>query len=424
MDQFSIRQIETSEPVKSSNLHNSKVKNKTADNARGVTLLSWLCGVCLFSFLYETLLPATPHMTSLFPYPMEKNAGPLVWLMAGVAIGTLAGGAASDRLGRRNTLLTALVIAGLGSLISFVFVKNWSAFVSGRLLAGSGSGAALVLCRVSLREECELSRQLLVSSYLSLSVALTTVTSPLLGILTFEAFGLSGLLLLNLVFSGFVLFVAIYGFKETQKIKNDHRGLANLFSDAGKLLHDSHFLLVTSVVTLAWVIFVLLGASLPTLLQGQFSLSRKEYAVAIAAAYFAYFFGIRVSRQILSDVGPYVQIIRATLMLVLVFGTMIVYVMQNNVSAYAFIGAVVCVYFLLGFILPLAQALVMRDKYPSFGLVASLFYFTELLCGAVALWVFSAVHGDLLTKLVVACLVTATVLSFVGFGLAARVRHI
>ncbi len=338
-------------------------------------------------------------------------------------MGTLAGGAVSDRLGRRNTILAALFIAGLGSLISFVFEESWFALVGGRLLAGSGSGAALVLCRVALREECGISRQLLVSSYLSLSVALTTVTGPLLGNWTFEAFGLRGLLLLNLGASGFVLLIALLGFKETRRVKIDRRGAPSVFVDAGGLLRDPHFLFVTGVVTLAWVIFVLLGASLPTLLQVRFGFSRQEYAVATATAYLAYFVGIRVSRKMLASVGPYAQITRATAMLVPVFGAAIVCVMQSDVSARAFIGVVVCVYVLLGFVLPLAQALVMRDEYPSFGLVASLFCFTELLCGAVALWVFSGVPGDLLTRLVVACLGAATVLCFVGFGLAACGRR-
>jgi len=404
-----------------------KYSSDTESNApietQGITLLSWIFGVCLFSFLYETLLPVTPHLTSLFPSTTGQNSEPLVWLMTGVAIGTLVGGTVSDRFGRRNTLLVALVIATLGSLVSFVLKENWSALISGRFLAGSGSGAALVLCRVALREECDISRQLLVSSYLSLSVALTTITSPLLGNWTFTAFGLRGLLLLNLASSGVVLLIALNGFKETQKIQRGQHGLAHLFSNVGLLLRDPHFLLVTGIVTLAWLIFVLLGASLPTLLQERFKFSRQGYAVSTAFAYLAYFAGIRTSRKILTNIDPYSQLTYATSMLVLMFGIVIFYVTQSEFSAWIFIGMVACIYVLLGLVLPLTQTLVMRDEYSNFGLVASLFYFTELLSGAMALLGFSGLQGDLLIRLVIACLFTATVLFVFSIGLAACARQ-
>lgn len=398
--------------------HRTDIESQSTDVTRPGTVLSWLCGVCLFSFVHEIFLPITPYLPSIHPSADGQSAGPVIWLMGGVAIGCLTGGSASDQLGRRTTILSFLLITCLGSLISLVFDNSWFALLGGRLLVGLGAGAALVVCRVALRETCTISTQLIVSSYLSISVTLTTVAAPLLGILAYGVNGLHGVLSLTVVASILVLIVVYSGFTETQRTTPGKASGRARLHEAVRLLGDLHFLLITLTVTLGWVIFVLFGTSLPTLLQLRFGFDRQEYAYVIAAVYLAYFLGIRGSQWMLRRIAPYRQIMISASSLALMLGVVAVFVVGNSLSAHAFVVVVVCVYVLLGFVLPLGQSLVMRDRYSNFGLVASVFYFVELLGGAAALWAFSNFQGDLFKKLAVAGAIITLGLALAGRSLA------
>lgn len=337
-----------------------------------------------------------------------------MWLMAGIAAGTIGGGLASDIYGRRPVLIAALLLAAAGALASSMQPHSWNALLLGRLVVGLGSGAALVICRVALREAYEASEQLRISSYLSLSVATTTLSAPLLGSWIYASHGLQGTLLASLTFALGVLILGWRGFPETRAV---HRvtqlGTRARVAAMCRLLLDPHFVQITAILSLGWAVLVLFGASLPTLLQVQFGQDRFTYAFGATAVYVAYFVGIRLSRRLLPRVAAPVQMRAAAAALVTSVALLFALEWSTGINAAALLTLASWAFFLLGFVLPLAQLLVLRDSYANFGAVASLFYFIELLSGVVILWTFLQVDYDPLIKLLVACGTVSLVLTMV-----------
>src|SRR6266699_1227659 len=65
---------------------------------------------------------------------------PVLWNLIGYVIGTLILSPLSDRFGRRDMLLVAMLVTGIGSLYT-VFVADYTNFIIARTITGIGIGA-------------------------------------------------------------------------------------------------------------------------------------------------------------------------------------------------------------------------------------------------------------------------------------------
>lgn len=103
---------------------------------------------------YDTFVPAYVIKFVVEPWALLKSqAGLLVSSgLIGFMVGSLVHGSIADRIGRRNTLLGGLWIAGIFSLATALFAKDYPTFLTLRFLTGIGLGSLLPLATTYISE--------------------------------------------------------------------------------------------------------------------------------------------------------------------------------------------------------------------------------------------------------------------------------
>ncbi|HYZ16016.1 MAG TPA: MFS transporter [Candidatus Acidoferrum sp.] len=117
-------------------------------------LILGLVGFAVVFDGYDTFVPAYVIKFVVEPWALAKSqAGLLVSSgLIGFMIGSLVHGSIADRIGRRNTLLGGLWVAGIFSLATALFVNDYPAFLALRFLTGIGLGSLLPLATTYVSE--------------------------------------------------------------------------------------------------------------------------------------------------------------------------------------------------------------------------------------------------------------------------------
>jgi AAHS family 4-hydroxybenzoate transporter-like MFS transporter len=117
-------------------------------------LIIGLVGFAVVFDGYDTFVPAYVIKFVVEPWGLAKSqAGLLVSSgLIGFMIGSLVHGSIADRVGRRNTLLGGLWIAGIFSLATALFAKDYPTFLALRFLTGIGLGSLLPLATTYVSE--------------------------------------------------------------------------------------------------------------------------------------------------------------------------------------------------------------------------------------------------------------------------------
>jgi AAHS family 4-hydroxybenzoate transporter-like MFS transporter len=103
---------------------------------------------------YDVFVPAyvIPYARNSW-HLLPSEAGLLVSSgLIGFMIGSLLNGPIADRLGRKPTLLTALLLAALFNLVTALWARSYVQFLAARLLTGIGLGMILPLCVTLINE--------------------------------------------------------------------------------------------------------------------------------------------------------------------------------------------------------------------------------------------------------------------------------
>lgn len=132
------------------------------------------------SISINIFLPSIPGMAAYFQTDVPTVHYGLSLYLLGLAVGQLAYGPLSDRLGRRPVLLAGIALYCIGSLVC-ALAPDIEYFLAGRVAQATGGCAGLVLGRAMLRDVHEPNR---VASMLGYTVMITTVATavaPIIG---------------------------------------------------------------------------------------------------------------------------------------------------------------------------------------------------------------------------------------------------
>ena len=110
------------------------------------------------SLVNDMYLPTIPDMMREFHTTPSMTQMGLSMAMAGMGLGSVLWGSASDRYGRKPVLLVSLVIFAVATAVS-LFSRNIVFFIVCRLFQGLGAGGAMVLS-TSIPADVYMGRQL------------------------------------------------------------------------------------------------------------------------------------------------------------------------------------------------------------------------------------------------------------------------
>ncbi|WP_419728051.1 multidrug effflux MFS transporter [Lichenicola sp.] len=219
--------------------------------------------------------------------------------MAGFAIGPLAAGPLSDRLGRKRLLLTGLVLFAIGGLAAAASPSiGW--LLVARALQGVGGGSNATLAYAIIRDLFEgraAHRRIA-------SVAVVSTTAPMiapslgalvLGVASWRAiYGITGVLALA------VIAMVMWGLTETLPPTGRRRGLLlpQLVQDVISLNHNRTYLLHSAINALGFAALFSYVSGSPLIVLGLLKATQATYAMLFAATSFSIIAGAFVNGQL------------------------------------------------------------------------------------------------------------------------------
>jgi DHA1 family bicyclomycin/chloramphenicol resistance-like MFS transporter len=149
-----------------------------ASSRRFVIVLGLLTG--LVAFAIDISLPAIPQMAANLGTGMPAGQQVVGLFMAGMAIGQLPFGLASDRIGRLPVLYTGIGLFTLAGLFTSL-AESIEVMLAARFVQGFGSSAGMVLARAIVRDVSSGNQAAKLMSIMVMVFTAAPMLAPLIG---------------------------------------------------------------------------------------------------------------------------------------------------------------------------------------------------------------------------------------------------
>lgn len=229
-------------------------------------------------FVTDMYLPTLPSMASLFhTTPSQVQMG-LATSMLGLAVGQVCFGPLSDKYGRRQVLMVAMVLFAVSTVVS-IYSPTIEFFNICRFVQGLGGAGGIVLSR-SISTDCYSGRELAKTLAIIGAVnGIAPVTAPVVGGLVSGAVGWQGIFWI--LFSiGVVLLGMCVMFRESLPDEARYRGsVLSLMSAFPRLVRMRYFRVYVLMFAFANGVLFAYISSASFIIQDCFGYSELVFAV-------------------------------------------------------------------------------------------------------------------------------------------------
>lgn len=171
---------------------------------------------CLTSFAADIYAPSLPGIAENLHAQIEQVQFSMAVYLFGVALAQLIFGPLSEGLGRKGPWIMGTVIMFIGSLICYL-APTIEVLIAGRFIQGIGAGSSAVLWRVVFRDLFNKEQLAKMSSYGVIFVMFILPAAPALGGFLDSTYYWRASFLFMLGYTGIVLLLLLFGYKETSK---------------------------------------------------------------------------------------------------------------------------------------------------------------------------------------------------------------
>lgn len=228
----------------------------TASTAPTVSLPLLVAITALPGITINIYLPSVPGLVTYFRTDISTIQYGLSLYLLCLAVGQLAYGPISDRLGRRPVLLAGMTAYCVGCILC-ALAKDIEVFLLGRVLQAGGGAAGLVLGRAMVRDVHDNARVASVLGYTVMITTFATAVAPIIGGTLYELFGWQAPFLFLAAFGVAVLIACIIYGKETANLSIPRS--AQLWRGYAQVLKHRafwRFLLFSSLVIASYFSFI------------------------------------------------------------------------------------------------------------------------------------------------------------------------
>lgn len=199
--------------------------------------------------------------------------------LAGLALGQLVAGPASDRLGRRRPLLAGLALYTLASILCAVATDIWL-FTALRLLQGLGGAAGIVVSRAVIRDHFVGAALVRAFALAMLVNGLAPILAPIGGALLLPSVGWRGLFLVLAAMGGTLLLVSALRLPESLPPERRRLGGVAMVGRAylGLLADRAYMGYVVAAALAFGAMFAYIGSS-PFVVQELYGQSPQTFAL-------------------------------------------------------------------------------------------------------------------------------------------------
>ena len=334
------------------------------------------------TFSSDIYLPSLPAMANYFSITSQLAQATLSVYMIGFALSVLLSGLLSDRFGRKKILISGLVIHGIAS-IACVFSPSIMILISARFFQALGGCCGTVLARVIVRDSYDQSASVRMLSSISAGMSIALVIAPVFGGFIQTHFGWRGSFVFISIFSGIILLLSLSFITETMpKDKRTQFNIASIISSYSLAIKNSNFVCYTLIISLAWGAFFAFVCASPFIFIDKYHFKASAYGMIYGSIIVSYISGALIARRFSSKIGVY----HSTSLAVWFCFLSGVFIMLSPLFNYELLYVCIFIFFYIGgigLIMPNCQAGAISDFKTAIGTISSLFYFIEMVFGAI-----------------------------------------
>lgn len=326
-------------------------------------------------------LPGLPKLTADFHAAAWAGQLTLTACVVGLALGQLAAGPLSDRLGRRPPLVAGLVAYSLASVACALAPSIW-ALVGLRFVQGLAGAAGIVVARSIVRDLVSGPAAARLFSVLMVVVGVVPIVAPIAGgqLLRFTSW--RGLFAILAVVAVAILVAVVLWLQET--LPRERRARAGDGVGFGALLHDRLFVAYAVVLGLSFASMFTYIAGSSFVLQDLYGISPQLYGGVFGLNAFGLITCSQLNRTFVGRVTPERLLLAGVVAQAGAGATLLVIVTAGGIGLAGILPCLFVVVSMLGFVIPNATALAMTDYPHAAGSASALLGAGQFLLGGLA----------------------------------------
>ncbi|PZW45023.1 DHA1 family bicyclomycin/chloramphenicol resistance-like MFS transporter [Humitalea rosea] len=241
-------------------------------------------------FTMQVLVPSLPRLGEQFGASNAAVQLTLTLYLAGVALGQMFYGTASDRFGRRPVLLVGLAIYLVATLAA-ASAQSIGGLAVARVMQAMGGCAGMVLGRAMIRDVYPRDRAASVLAYVLMAMSAAPMLAPLLGAWMDATLGWRAGMLICFGYGALVAAATWFRLPETLASPTPMAGIAGVLRAYGGLLAVPEFRWLGAVnCCTSGVFFAFMGGAPFVVVQGM-GRSPQDYAYAFVGVSVAFMAG-------------------------------------------------------------------------------------------------------------------------------------
>ncbi len=334
------------------------------------------------TFSSDIYLPSLPQMASYFSITSQVAQLTLSVYMLGFALSVLLSGSLSDRFGRKKVLITGLTMHFIAS-IACIFSPSIMALIVLRFFQALGGCCGTVLARVIVRDSYDQSTSIRMLSSISAGLSVALVIAPIFGGIIQTHFEWRGSFVCISIFSMAILLLSLLFIRETVGKSNiTPLNISNVVSGYFYAIKNRNFVCYTLIISLAWGAFFSFVCASSFIFINGYHFSPSTYGLIYGFIVLSYISGALIARRFSSKIGTYNSVSLAVWLsffagIFMILSPLLHYqIFYVCIFIFLYIGAI-------GLIMPNCQAGAISDFKTSIGTISSLFYFIEMMFGAI-----------------------------------------
>ncbi len=264
--------------------------------------------VCLSAFAVDVSIPAIPDVVDFFGAGDASGPKIVGLYLAGYALGQIPMGLLADRFGRLPILYAGMWLFVLAS-IGTIFANTMELLLAARFAQGVAGASAPVICRAMVRDISSGRRLAELTGFLVSSLAIATLSAPVIGSLLVWIFGwrapfASSLILVSLTLAFMALFL-----RETHRQKEPQSKVSQQLLTSARAFFSSRVSLWGAfMLGFSFFGYMAVVAGLAQTLVDVFGFSSSSVGLVFSSAVVFYLISSQLARRVLHRFDPLSQL--------------------------------------------------------------------------------------------------------------------
>lgn len=400
--------------------NNSTHHQKSAPIDKKVPLWLWVLGLmtAIGPLTIDMYLPSFPAISADLQVPQSRVELTVSTYLLGLALSQLIYGPIADRYGRKKPLLGGLMIYMLAT-IGCALSTSVDALLFFRCVQACGAAAAMVIPRAVVRDQLNTRDSAIAMSMMMLIMGVAPILAPLMGGYLSPITGWRGLFAIMLFYSAIMFFLAIFRLRETmppeKAVPLQMRTIARNYAGLLRSRNYMGFSMAGGIGMSG--LFAYISVS-PTIFINMYGVAQQHFGLFFGLNAFGLILGTQISVRLLRVHSP-LRILRVALAcgclsILIGLALSLAGLLTLPMLTLTLLGFTSS----LGFILPNATAMALRDQGHRVGVASALMGCLQFLFGSVSSSAVSSSLADTPTPLYVGLAICTLLALFCGTVLA------